>query len=951
MRSRYFRVITLIIPFLLVAGSARSQSQNFVSDVSTAIDRGLQWFSDTGYFVPGAAGDATGLVALTLLEKRPGGNPSAPAQGYSGASPADQARIDGLIGYLVSTANLPFSAYRNGQEMMALALYLRTGGADQSGALAALNLAFDEAAKLVGLKDCTPNGFGGCEPATGGPEPCVADGFGGCRPGLPSAAGVAAWDGYWCYMELNCPDSSTTQFVISGMAAARTVFADPAYSDPARVTALNLLTARSAAAYAANGLAGEYCSPGGTLSATEAGHGYNVGSCNSFQQTASGVWAQLLGGGSINTPGVQHYLEWMRNRYRYVDNEANDWGNASYGYGLWNASRVFSFLDGSPVVADPGNLSTTSFGVLAPDAAPAYPFAIDDSGVIISAGRQLHLNPADVARPPLFGPEGPGYYADAATLAPWYFDFAATLIARQDGSGFFESSSGWSLESEQAYHILVLERSAGGTCVDTDNDGICDLVDNCPLVSNGDQADADGDGKGDACDACPQDPKNDVDGDGVCGGVDNCPYISNADQTDGDTDALGDACDACPDDPENDKDGDGVCGNIDNCAAVANADQVDTDGDGIGDACDICPTDASNDADGDGVCGAVDNCSAVANADQADADGDGIGDACDTCPNDAANDVDGDGVCGNVDNCPLVANADQVDANHNGVGDACDNQPPTAVTDTATTPSGTAVDVSVLANDSDPENDPLTVTAVTPPLHGTAAIAPAGKVTYMPAAGYIGADQFTYTVSDGRGGAATATVIMTVTQAANQPPVCTAATANVLSIWPPNHQMVPVSVVGVTDPNGDPVSIAVTGIFQDEPTNTYGDGNTPVDGQISGSSALVRAERQGNKDGRVYHIRFTASDGRGGSCTGEVTACVPHDQGRYHSDDDDRSHDWKSRTRKSSASCSDGGALYNSLVPTPKPKPDHDPRGCHDAGHDHGRSDYEDWDREYRKRR
>lgn len=471
--------------------------------------------------MPGFAGDATGLIALTLLEKRPGGDPDAPSQGYAGASPADQTRLNGLVGHLISTSSLPFFAYRNGQEMMALALYLRTGGPNQAGALAALNAAFDEAAMLVGLKNCTPTENGGCEPGSGGPEPCVPDGFGGCRPGLPTAAGVAAWDGYWCYMELNCPDSSTTQFVISGMAAARTVFADPAFADPGRLAALTLITVRAAEAYAANGLAGEYCSPGGELSGTERGHGYNVGSCNSFQQTAAGVWVQVIGGATVNTPSVQQYLEWMRNRYRHADSEANDWSNTSYGYGLWNTSRMFALLDAAPVGAEPGNLSTASFGTLPPDAAPAYPFLMDGLGVIVTAGRQLHLNPADVARPPLFGSEGPGYYAGATSLAPWYFDFASTVIGRQDETGFFESRSGWTMESEQAYHILVLERSMAGntgapddTCVDADGDGVCDAQDNCPQAANPDQTDADLDGHGDACDACPQDPASVVDGDG-----------------------------------------------------------------------------------------------------------------------------------------------------------------------------------------------------------------------------------------------------------------------------------------------------------------------------------------------------------------------------------------------------------------------------------------------------
>jgi hypothetical protein len=32
-------------------------------------------------------------------------------------------------------------------------------------------------------------------------------------------------------------------------------------------------------------------------------------------------------------------------------------------------------------------------------------------------------------------------------------------------------------------------------------------------------------------------------------------------------------------------------------------------------------------------------------------------------------------------------------------------------------------------------------------------------------------------------------------------------------------------------------------------------------------------------DGRIYHLRFTATDPAGGSCQGEVAVCVPHDQG------------------------------------------------------------------------
>ena len=54
-------------------------------------------------------------------------------------------------------------------------------------------------------------------------------------------------------------------------------------------------------------------------------------------------------------------------------------------------------------------------------------------------------------------------------------------------------------------------------CPDTDGDGVCNDVDNCPGVSNADQANADGDGLGDACDPC-----TDADDDAFCLEIDDC---------------------------------------------------------------------------------------------------------------------------------------------------------------------------------------------------------------------------------------------------------------------------------------------------------------------------------------------------------------------------------------------------------------------------------------------
>jgi Bacterial Ig domain len=90
------------------------------------------------------------------------------------------------------------------------------------------------------------------------------------------------------------------------------------------------------------------------------------------------------------------------------------------------------------------------------------------------------------------------------------------------------------------------------------------------------------------------------------------------------------------------------------------------------------------------------------------------------------------------------------------------NRAPIANPDTATTKPATPVTINVLANDSDPDGDPLTVTTVTDPPRGTATRNADNTVTYRPDCGFTGTDMFTYTISDGRGGTASALVTVTV---------------------------------------------------------------------------------------------------------------------------------------------------------------------------------------------
>ncbi|MFQ5570027.1 MAG: Ig-like domain-containing protein [Rhodothermales bacterium] len=91
--------------------------------------------------------------------------------------------------------------------------------------------------------------------------------------------------------------------------------------------------------------------------------------------------------------------------------------------------------------------------------------------------------------------------------------------------------------------------------------------------------------------------------------------------------------------------------------------------------------------------------------------------------------------------------------------------PPVAVDDAASTSLDTPIDIDVLANDSDPENDPLTIDAVTAPGNGTADIISDGndqQIRYTPNEGFGGSDTFDYTISDDAGGTGTATVTVTV---------------------------------------------------------------------------------------------------------------------------------------------------------------------------------------------
>ena len=92
------------------------------------------------------------------------------------------------------------------------------------------------------------------------------------------------------------------------------------------------------------------------------------------------------------------------------------------------------------------------------------------------------------------------------------------------------------------------------------------------------------------------------------------------------------------------------------------------------------------------------------------------------------------------------------------------DDPPVAAPDTADTTPGTAVTIAVLANDSDPNGDALTLTSFTQGSRGSGVTCTAaGTCVFTPApAVAAGTEAFTYVVNDGRGASTTGTVTVTL---------------------------------------------------------------------------------------------------------------------------------------------------------------------------------------------
>lgn len=176
------------------------------------------------------------------------------------------------------------------------------------------------------------------------------------------------------------------------------------------------------------------------------------------------------------------------------------------------------------------------------------------------------------------------------------------------------------------------------------------------------------------------------------------------------------------------------------------------------------------------------------------------------------------------------------------------NRQPVASDDAATTTEGMEIDIHVLANDQDPDADPLRVTRVTRALHGSALLNGDESVRYQPTTGFAGIDRFTYAVSDTRGGTATATVTVRVIDLPDTP------VAEKQSLETEEDTALAITLQA-SDADLDPLHFSIL-----EP---------PTHGTLQGSppdvSYLPKADYHGPD-----HFVFAVEDGRGGHDTATV---------------------------------------------------------------------------------
>ena len=193
------------------------------------------------------------------------------------------------------------------------------------------------------------------------------------------------------------------------------------------------------------------------------------------------------------------------------------------------------------------------------------------------------------------------------------------------------------------------------------------------------------------------------------------------------------------------------------------------------------------------------------------------------------------------------------------------NHVPVANNDSATLDQDSSVVIAVRGNDVDPDGDSLTITGVTQGASGSVVIdVITGNPIYTPNAGFSGHDAFTYTINDGQGGSATATVNVTVNALpTNEAPVAAADTVDVAeggTATTLNGGAISV-LANDSDPEGNPLSaVLVTGPAHGTLTfNANGTFSYTHDGSKTTSDSFSYRANDGTSSGNVVSVNIAVT--------------------------------------------------------------------------------------------
>jgi CSLREA domain-containing protein len=165
----------------------------------------------------------------------------------------------------------------------------------------------------------------------------------------------------------------------------------------------------------------------------------------------------------------------------------------------------------------------------------------------------------------------------------------------------------------------------------------------------------------------------------------------------------------------------------------------------------------------------------------------------------------------------------------------------------------------VLANDTDPDGDPLNATRVTWTTKGALTLNANGSFSYTPPANFYGSDAFAYRVSDGA--LASAVVVVTINIApVNDVPV---VQADALSIATPRPLTIAAAALLANDSDVDGDSLAITAAGS---ASSLGGAVT-----LDGTNIIYTPPLNHNG---ADQFSYTVSDGHGGSASATVTVAV-----------------------------------------------------------------------------